>query len=230
MRKYTNILLLSTFLFIVGLMLLGAAKLNSMLAHTDLNDPYRDFNKIELPAFRWVSFEMGGATQPGEWKGYRYSHSARIEPGAERLLYIHKNIADSVRHIIRHDTLYVRGANPGFIVYLGAVLKCPALNGVSASFGELQLNGGRYDSLQVYVGRYAEANLLRADFGALLLTADSSSSIRLDTGTVVNRLRLNLGPKSTFSTRDALPAQFEWTADESAKMTFTGKSQQLLRK
>lgn len=230
MRKYTNILLLSAFLFIVSLMLLGAAKLNSLIVHTDLSDPYRDFKKIELPAFHWVSFEMGGVLQPGEWEGYRYSHDARIEPGAERVLYLHKNIADFVHHNVRHDTLFVGGANPELRVHLGAVLKCPELKGVSVALGGLQLKGGQYDSLQVSADRYAEVNLLQTDLGALSLKADGGSAIHLDTGAVVKRLYLQLGHKSAFSARDAVPEQFDWTADESAKVTLRGKSQQLLRR
>lgn len=232
MRKYTNILLLSAFLFTVSLMLLGTAKLNNLMTHTDLKDPYHEFQKIELPAFKWVAFQLGGTTQAGDWDGYRYrySHSARIEPGAERVLYVHKTIADSVHHTLRGDTLFVYGANPDRIVYLGAILKCPNLNGASINIGELELRGGRYDSLQVSVGRYAEAVLIHTDLKNLQLRADDDSTVRLDSGAVVQNLRLNLGYKSTFTACDAVPERFDWTADASARMIFTGKSQQILRR
>ena len=229
MRKYTNVFLLSGLTLFVGAMLVSALKLNQILVHTDLKDPYRNFDKHELPPFRCVSFELGRILQPGEWQGFRHSHSGKIEQAPERVLYISKKLADSVHWEIKNDTLFVRGANSRVSVSMGAVLRCPDLSALSVSIGEMQVLDGQYDSLQIWATHGGEVKLKRTAIRALNLSAQAHSSFALDSNATAHRLRLDLGPGCSFSSLDAVPTVFDWTADATASLKFKGKSQALVR-
>lgn len=230
MRKYTNIILLSALLFFIGAMLVSALKLNDILAHTDLNDPYRDFNKHLLPPFRCVLFELGRIEHQGGQEGYRQSHLGKIEQGAERILYINKNLADSVHWAIKNDTLFVRGSNSKVSVRTGALLLCPELSALSVAIGEMEMLDSRWDSLQIRATQNADVTLKRTDVRSLSLSAADGSSFALDSSATAQHLRLRLGPACTFYSLDATPTVFDWTADATASLKFKGKSQAMVRK
>lgn len=230
MRKYTNTILLSALLLFVGAMLTSALKLNNILSHTNLKDPYRNFNKHLLPPFRCVSFELGRIGQQGEWDGYRQSHLGKIEQGPERILYIHKNLADSVLWEVKNDTLIVRGSNGKESVRMGALLRCPELSALSVSIGELEIFDCRWDSLQIWATQNAGVTLKRTDVRSLSLSAEGGSSFALDSSATAQSLRLRLGSACAFYSLDATPTVFDWTADATASLKFKGKSQAMVRK
>ena len=231
MKKYSNFILFVATGAIVGMVALNALLLGQAVSQTNLQDPFRRYVKHEVPPFRYASFNLGRASQEGDWRGYRHSHDTKVEVQSEqRSLYIHQDLKDSVQWKIVHDTLFVWGCNSEVRADPGVVLQCPAFDGLSTSIGDVLVAGGRFLSMSVKATEYAEVQLENVQATNLTVFADRKTGVELGKNTTADSIRLHLGEEAHFSTRDALPTFLEKDVHPTAAISLRGRSLGLLGK
>ena len=226
--KTSNLLVLLGLAMFAVALIASTLRLRQEAVKVDFSDPYRNYQKIELPAFRRLVLRTGYAdSSMNPYFMRRARFKTQISSAEKPMLLLLKQVSDSLRWDVKDGTLTLSGFNrkveldPETAVLM---LRVPALNLVEASGAAVSFEEFQADSLQLQLAPASTAEISQSRIGYLQLRVEDRSDATIQPGTSIQAMHAELKRRATLNCNDVSPGAFTHEVSPEAEITVKGRA------
>lgn len=226
--KTSNLLILLGLAFFALALIASTLRLRQEAAKVDFSDPYRNYQKIELPAFQRLVLRTGYADSTmNPYQLRRARFKTQISSAEKPMLLLLKQVSDSLRWDVKDGTLTLSGFNrkveldPDLAVLM---LRTPDLEQVDVIAAAVAFEGFQTDSLRLHLAPASTAEIGQSQIGRLNLKIEDHSDATLQAGTTVQSMHAELIRHATLNCNDVLPGAFTHQVSPESEITVKGRA------
>ncbi|MCC6463446.1 MAG: hypothetical protein IT260_23450 [Saprospiraceae bacterium] len=226
--KTSNLLILLGLAFFAIALIASTLRLRQEAAKVDFSDPYRNYQKIELPAFQRLVLRTGYAdSSMNPYHMRRARFKTQISSAEKPMLLLLKQVSDSLHWDVKDGTLTLSGFNrkleldPDMAVLM---LRTPVLEQVEVAGAAVAFEEFKTDSLRLLLAPVSTAEIAQSQIGYLYVRVEDQSDATLQPGTTVQSMHAELKRRATLNCNDVLPGAFTHEVSPESEITVKGRA------
>ena len=229
--KTSNLLVLSGLALFALAMLSSTLRVRREVVKLDRSDPFRNFQKVDLPPFQRLILRTGRAdtTMKSFQMRYWWFKTLIMPAGQPRLMLLNR-VRDSLHWEVKDGTLIISGFDTKSSLNSNTaalVLQTPGLQQADIQGSYAVFEGFRADSLQLRLAPASEAELTQCRIGYLDLRVEDRSTATINEGTTIASLHAGLLRRATLRCDDILPGRFTHSVSPESEVSVKGKAMAL---